>query len=126
MDRVTGIGGVFFKAKKPKALTEWYRKHLGLPVDAEGKVAFAWREVADPAGLGETVWSAFPQETRYFEPSAVSFMINYRVRDLDAVVEALRSEEVEVDPEIEEGEYGRFAWVMDPEGNRIELWEPPK
>ena len=125
MERVTGIGGVFFKAKQPKALTEWYRKHLGLPADAAGEVAFPWREEAEPGRLGKTIWSAFPRETRYFEPSDASFMINYRVRDLDALVASLRSEGIEV-AEIEEGEYGRFAWVMDPEGNRIELWEPPE
>jgi predicted enzyme related to lactoylglutathione lyase len=122
MERVTGLGGVFFKAKDPKALTEWYRAHLGVPGDG----IFQWREEADPQRIGKTVWSAFSQDTRYFEPSTAPFMINYRVRDLDAVLAALRSEGVVVDPKIEEGEYGRFAWIMDPEGNRIELWEPPR
>jgi len=77
-------------------------------------------------GIGKTVWSAFPRDTKYFEPSAAPFMINYRVRDLDRLLEALRREGVEVDRRIEEGENGRFAWAMDPEGNRIELWEPPE
>jgi predicted enzyme related to lactoylglutathione lyase len=125
MERVTGLGGVFFKSKDPRALTEWYRTHLGVPVEGDGSVVFRWREEADLQRVGWTVWSAFSQDTRYFEPSAAPFMINYRVRDLDALLAALRSEGVEVDPKIEEGEYGRFARIMDPEGNRIELWEPP-
>jgi predicted enzyme related to lactoylglutathione lyase len=125
MERVTGLGGVFFKAKDPRALTEWYRTHLGVPVDGDGYVVFRWREEAEPQRIGRTVWSAFSQDTRYFEPSAAPFMINYRVRDLDALLAALRREGIEVDPKVEEGEYGRFAWIMDPEGNRIELWEPP-
>ena len=126
MERVTGIGGVFFKANDPKALTDWYRRHLGVPVDAGGYVVFPWREEADPRRVGKTVWSAFSRDTKYFEPSAAPFMINYRVRDLDRLLEELRREGVEADPRIEEGEDGRFAWVMDPEGNRIELWEPPE
>jgi catechol 2,3-dioxygenase-like lactoylglutathione lyase family enzyme len=126
MERVTGIGGVFFKANNPKALTDWYRRHLGVPEDADGSVVFPWREEADRERPGKTVWSAFPRDTKYFEPSTAPFMINYRVRDLDRLLEELRREGVEVDPRIEEGEYGRFAWVMDPEGNRIELWEPPE
>jgi len=126
MERVTGIGGVFFKANNPKALTDWYRRHLGVPVDADGSVVFPWWEEADRERPGKTVWSAFPRDTKYFEPSTAPFMINYRVRDLDRLLEELRREGVEVDPRIEEGEYGRFAWVMDPEGNRIELWEPPE
>jgi catechol 2,3-dioxygenase-like lactoylglutathione lyase family enzyme len=126
MERVTGIGGVFFKADNPKALTDWYRRHIGVPVGADGHAFFPWREEADRERLGKTVWSAFPRDTKYFEPSAAPFMINYRVRDLDRLLEALRREGVEVDRRIEEGENGRFAWVMDPEGNRIELWEPPE
>jgi predicted enzyme related to lactoylglutathione lyase len=93
-------------------------------VDGAGHVVFQWREEAEPRRDGKTVWSAFPKDTRYFEPSPASFMINYRVRDLDALLAALRSEGVEVDPKVEEGEFGRFAWIMDPEGNRVELREP--
>jgi len=126
MERVTGIGGVFFKANDPKALTDWYRTHLCVPVDAGGSVVFPWREEENRERLGKTVWSAFSRDTKYFEPSAAPFMIDYRVRDLARLLEELRREGVEVDPRIEEGEYGRFGWVMDPEGNRIELWEPPE
>jgi predicted enzyme related to lactoylglutathione lyase len=93
---------------------------------ADGYVVFPWREEVDRERLGKTVWSVFSRDTKYFEPSASPFMINYRVRDLDWLLEELRREGVEVDPWIEEEEYGRFAWVMDPEGNRIELWESPK
>src|SRR5450759_2884538 len=113
MERVTGIGGVFFKANDPKALTDWYRTHLCVPVDAGGSVVFPWREEENRERLGKTVWSAFSRDTKYFEPSAAPFMIDYRVRDLARLLEELRREGVEVDPRIEEGEYGRFGWVMD-------------
>ena len=93
---------------------------------ATGQVAFQWREEAEPQRTARTVWSAFPRDTRYFEPSVAPFMINYRARDLDALLAALRREGIEVDPKVEEGEYGRFAWITDPEGNRVELWEPPE
>ncbi|HLN56910.1 MAG TPA: VOC family protein [Thermoanaerobaculia bacterium] len=125
MERVTGLGVVFFKAKDSGALTEWYRTHLGLPVVATAKSP-SWCEEAEPQRPARTVWSAFPRDTRYFEPSGAPFMINYRVRDLDALLAALRRVGIEVDPNVEEGEYGRFAWIMDPEGNRVELWEPPE
>lgn len=124
--RVTGIGGVFFKARDPAALKAWYHDHLGIvPTDWAGTV-FLWREMDDPARTGSTVWSPFPHDTAYFNPSAAPFMINYRVADLDRLLEALRREGVQVDDRIEQHEYGRFAWIMDPEGNRIELWEPPE
>ena len=125
MRRVTGIGGVFFKAKNPKEMGEWYAKHLGI-VPQEGAAVFRWRELDDPDSVGYTVWSAFDKDTKYFDPSKSPFMINYRVDDLDALLEQLRAEGVEVDDKVEEYEYGRFAWIMDPEGNRIELWEPSK
>src|SRR6478672_13627507 len=121
MERVTGIGGVFFKANDPKGLTEWYGKHLGVPMEADG--SFPWREEADPSRAGKTVWSAFARDTKYFDPSTASFMINYRVRDLHALLAELRREGVQVDPKVEEGEYGRFGWFVDPEGSRIALWE---
>ena len=124
-NRVTGIGGIFFKARNPEALARWYREHLGISI--EGMVAlFAWRSGKDGKRVGHTVWSIFPSDTSYFGEHAASFMINYRVKDLNAVMAALRKEGVTVDPKIEELEYGRFGWVVDPEGNRIELWEPPK
>ena len=126
MKRVTGIGGIFFKAKEPKKLSEWYGTHLGLKPDPEGAgVLLRWREFDDPEREGMTVWSVFKDDTKYFDPSRAPFMINYRVDDLDALLEALRAEGVEI-AKREDSDYGRFAWIMDPEGNRIELWEPPK
>jgi len=125
--RVTGIGGIFFKAKDQKKMSEWYEKHLGLKPDpGGGGVILSWRDLDNPEHIGMTVWSLFKQDTRYFDPSQAPFMINYRVDDLDALLETLREEGVEIDPKREDFEYGRFAWIMDPEGNRIELWEPPK
>ena len=125
MKRATGIGGIFFKAENAEKLRAWYAAHLGLPVESWGGFQFHWRQDDAPERRGHTVWSIFKGGTRYFDPSEKPFMINYRVEDLDAVLEALRSEGVAVDPKIEESEYGRFGWAMDPEGNRIELWEPP-
>ena len=127
MKRVTGIGGIFFKAKDQKKLSEWYDKHLGLSPDPSGGgVLLSWRELDDPERVGMTAWSVFKDDTKYFDPSRAPFMINYRVDDLDALLETLRAEGVEIDPKRENADYGRFAWIMDPEGNRIELWEPPK
>jgi predicted enzyme related to lactoylglutathione lyase len=125
MKRVTGIGGIFFKSNDPQRLRDWYREHLGIESEGDSGASFHWREADDPEQKGLTVWSAFPAETSYFDPSKAPFMINYRVADLDWLLQQLRAEGVEVDPRVEEYEYGRFAWVMDPEGNRIELWEPP-
>jgi predicted enzyme related to lactoylglutathione lyase len=124
MARVTGIGGIFFKAEDPTRLNAWYEKHLGLKHEPDGAVIFSWRHAEDTNRSGYTVWSLFPQDTKYFEPGRSTFMVNYRVDDLDGVLDALREEGVEIDPRREEHEYGRFAWIMDPEGNRIELWEP--
>ena len=125
MKRVTGIGGVFFKAKDPAALGEWYRTHLGLKVEDWGGVAFRWAE-DNPTGIGSTIWSPFKDETTYFAPSTSSFMINYRVDDLHALLAALRAEGCAVDDKVEESEFGKFGWVMDPEGNKVELWQPPE
>jgi predicted enzyme related to lactoylglutathione lyase len=125
MQRVTGIGGVFFKSKDPERLYVWYEKHLGLkrdPATGGSAVLFRWSEDSD----GVTVWSIMPDSTTYFAPSQAGFMINFRVADLDALLELLRQEGVEIDPKRENADYGRFAWIMDPDGNRIELWEPPK
>lgn len=120
MERVTGVGGIFFKASDPKALAEWYRVHLGIPVEA-GETHGALVS----AGAGEqTVWSTFPADTEYFAPSTRPFMVNYRVRDLDAMLEQLRAAGVPVDDRVEDYGYGRFGWATDPEGNRFELWEP--
>ena len=125
MKRVTGIGGVFFKAKDPKALAAWYKTHLGIPVEDWGGAAFPWKSPSNPDGVGTTVWSPFAADTNYFAPSTAPFMINYRVDDLQAVLAALRSEGVEVEDRVEESEYGKFGWVIDPEGNKLELWQPP-
>jgi catechol 2,3-dioxygenase-like lactoylglutathione lyase family enzyme len=124
MQRVTGIGGIFFKSKDPEKLGAWYEQHLGLKRDpgAGGAVVFPWKD--DRGGDGMTVWSIFPADTNYFRPSQASFMINFRVANLDALLELLRAEGVEIDPHREDYDYGRFAWIMDPDGNRIELWEP--
>jgi len=125
MERVTGIGGIFFKAKDPDKLREWYRQHLGIDSESWGGFAFQWNNDPRPDG-GNTVWSIFSDATKYFDPSQKPFMINFRVADLHALLAQLRAESVEVDPKTEESEFGKFGWVMDPEGNRIELWEPPK
>ena len=125
--RVTGIGGIFFKAKNTKKLREWYAKHLGLPLDpAWGGWQFEWRDAKNPRKKGATVWSAFEPDTTYFAPSKQPFMINYRVANLKSVLAALKREGVRVDPKTEESEFGKFGWAIDCEGNRLELWEPPK
>lgn len=125
MQRVRGIGGVFFKAKDPAALGTWYRENLGIPVEPWGGHGFTWSE-HDPKGDAITVWSPMPETTTYYEPSTKPFMINFRVDDLDAMLLQLREKGCEVDDKLEESEYGRFGWVMDPEGNRVELWQPPE
>jgi len=125
MKRVTGIGGIFFKSKDPKALSEWYRKHLGLNVEQWGGVAFQWVTAENPTGTGTTIWNPFKEDTTYFAPGK-SFMVNFRVDDLHALVAALREEGCAVDDKVDESEYGKFGWVQDPEGNRIELWQPPE
>ncbi|MGE5175118.1 MAG: VOC family protein [Hyphomicrobiales bacterium] len=126
MRRVTGIGGIFFKARDPKALAEWYRTHLGLSVEDWGGVAFRWAPPENPQGTGTTVWSPFKSDTTYFAPSQATFMINYRVADLHAVLAALRSEGCRVEEKVDESEFGKFGWVLDPEGNKLELWQPPE
>ena len=123
MKRVIGIGGVFIKAKDPEKLRAWYQKHLGLEPDAYGGVVFHCPDSEAERQTAQTAWSLFPSDTKYFDPSSAPFMINYRVENLAALVEALRSEGVDVE-RTEEHEYGKFGWLMDPEGNRIELWEP--
>ena len=125
MKRVTGIGGVFFKSDDPEKLYQWYEQHLGIRRE-HGFVSFHWREAEDPGKEGETVWAIFSRTSKKFDPSTAGHMMNYRVEDMDALLAALTEEGVSVDPHREDGEYGRFAWIMDPDGNRIELWEPPK
>jgi predicted enzyme related to lactoylglutathione lyase len=125
MKRVTGIGGIFFKAKQPDLLREWYRTHLGIDIQDWGGAPFQWRGPANPSGEGTTVWCVFEDTSTYFAPSKAAFMINYRVEDLHALLAALRSEGCQVDEKVEESELGKFGWVMDPEGNRVELWQAP-
>ncbi len=125
MKRVTGLGGIFFKAKDPTALYEWYRKHLGIESAADGSGAM-WRDTDHPETQVFNVFAIFPADTTYFAPSQSGFMINFRVENLDELLKALREEGVEVDPKVDEYDYGKFGWIMDPEGNRVELWEPPK
>jgi predicted enzyme related to lactoylglutathione lyase len=124
--RVTGLGGVFFKARDQKALAEWYRTHLGLPVEDGGYAVLKWREHDDPKRPGSTVWAVFEDSTDYFGSSAQRAMLNYRVADLDATLAALRREGVKVDDNVMADENGRFGWITDPEGNRVELWQPPE
>jgi predicted enzyme related to lactoylglutathione lyase len=126
MERVRGIGGVFFKANDPKALAAWYARHLGVPVEAYGGASFRWRECEQPGSEGMTSWSPLPADTSYFAPSKASFMINFRVENLERMLVQLRDAGVEVDAKIDDSEYGRFGWCIDPEGNRVELWEPPR
>jgi predicted enzyme related to lactoylglutathione lyase len=125
MKRVTGIGGIFFKAVDPEKLRAWYAKHLQLAIERWGGVAFKWRDQEDPKREGYTVWSPFENDTNYFEPSKKPFMINFRVENLDSVLQQLRAEGVTIDEKREESELGKFGWIMDPEGNRVELWQSP-
>lgn len=123
MKRVTGIGGIFFKSKDPKALGAWYRDHLGLDVTDWGGAIFEWG--GPGSEKGQTIWSAFKSDTTYLEPGTSSFMINFRVADLHALLDALKAEGCNVVDRTDESEHGKFGWVLDPEGNKVELWEPP-
>lgn len=126
MKRVTGIGGIFFKAKDAPSLQAWYKRHLGIDVQEWGGTAFTWSdEDGKPTG-GMTIWSVSAEDSEQFEPGQAPFMINYRVEDLHAVVAELKSEGCNVLEKIDESEFGKFAWVIDPEGNKVELWQPPE
>jgi predicted enzyme related to lactoylglutathione lyase len=125
MRRVTGIGGIFIKVKDPKAMYAWYEKHLGMKKESAFQaVPFKWKE-EETGHEGMTMWSLFEQASKYFDPSHSTVMINYRVADMDALLKAFESEGIKVLGRQDE-QYGRFAWIMDPEGNKIELWEAPK
>jgi catechol 2,3-dioxygenase-like lactoylglutathione lyase family enzyme len=127
MRRVIGLGGIFFRSSDPKKLYAWYDRHLGLKEHNVGAgVMFPWRRSEDPSSESFTSLAIFPPDTKYFGPTTAQFMLNYQVEDLDALLAALRDEGVTIDPKREDCEYGRFAWITDPEGNRIELWQPPK
>lgn len=123
--KVTGIGGIFFKSRDPAALAAWYRDRLGMDVQPWGGVAFQWREDPRSENSGYSVWSPFKHDTTYFEPGRKDFMMNLRVDDLDALLAKLRSAGEQVPARREDGEFGKFGYVLDPEGNLVELWEPP-
>jgi predicted enzyme related to lactoylglutathione lyase len=125
MERATGIGGVFFKARDPKALLEWYRSNLGLdPAPDFTGVVFRWGSEQSQKPAGTTTWAIFPADTTYLGAAEAQCMINYRVDDLDRMIKQLREAGVQVDDRVEDSEFGRFGWAIDPEGNRFELWQP--
>ncbi|MCM4152616.1 glyoxalase [Arenibacter sp. N53] len=120
-NRVTGLGGFFFKTKDPNGIKQWYNKHLGLNTDQYG-CTFWWK---DKEGEDcSTQWSPMKDDTKYFEPSKSNFMMNFRVENLVELLDVLREEGVTVVGEIEEYNYGKFGWILDPDGNKLELWEP--
>ena len=121
MKRVVGIGGVFMKARDPESLKTWYQVHLGIDIQEWGGAVFPWNK---PSGV--TAWSIFPNTSEYFSPSTAPFMVNYVVEDLHSVLAVLRAEGCDVDANVDESDFGKVGWVMDPEGNRIELWQPPE
>jgi len=123
MKRVTGIGGIFFKSKDPQALNAWYRDHLGLDVSEWGGAVFEWGGPDSAPGM--TLWTPFAADTDKMKPGTASFMVNFRVEDLLELLAALRSEGCTIVGEPEISDYGKFGWVLDPDGNKIELWEPP-
>ena len=125
MKRVTGIGGIFFHATDPVALQAWYKQHLGIDVQAWGGTAFSWADAAGNPTTGTTIWSIGAAGSDHFAPSKSSFMINYRVEHLAVVLQALRDEGCNVLEKTDDSEYGKFGWVIDPEGNKVELWQPP-
>jgi predicted enzyme related to lactoylglutathione lyase len=124
MARVTGIGGIFLKARDPKALTAWYVKHLNLTPADYGGINFLWSDEV-PAATGSTAWSLFPVDSTHFGSGPQTAMVNYRVDDLETLLVQLAKDGITIDPKREDhDDYGRFAWIVDPEGNRVELWEP--
>lgn len=124
MKKVTGIGGIFFKSKDPNQLRQWYTQNLGFEANAYGST-FQWRKSEDPDQTGLTVWNPFPENTAYFAPSTKEFMVNYIVENLEELVTQLKQDGVTILDEIAASEYGKFVHILDPEGNSIELWEPP-
>ncbi|MEP7128033.1 MAG: VOC family protein [Chitinophagales bacterium] len=124
MKRVTGIGGLFFQCEDVNQQKSWYEKHLGMQMNDWGGSIFMWRDIDDPEKKGSTSWSTFKKESTYFEPSNKPFMFNYRVENLEELLKVLKEEGVQIIGEMQVFEYGKFGWIMDPEGNKIELWEP--
>lgn len=125
MKRVTGIGGIFFKAKNAQAVRDWYKTHLGIDVQEWGGAAFSWAGEDGKPSTGSTIWSISAMDDAHYAPGTAPFMINYRVDDLDALLSALRDEGCNVLGDSQDSEYGKFGWVLDPEGNKVELWQPP-
>jgi predicted enzyme related to lactoylglutathione lyase len=125
MKRVTGIGGIFFHSPDPVALRAWYKAHLGIDVQDWGGTAFTWADSEGKPTAGTTIWNVGNATSNHFAPSTAPFMINYRVADLHGLVKVLRTEGCNVLDKIDDSEYGKFAWVIDPDGNKVELWEPP-
>ena len=122
MKRVIGIGGIFFKSKDVEKLKEWYGKHLGLDISPYG-TNFEWRDAEDPSKKGSTVWSPFKETTAYFAPSEKPFMINYRVENLEWLVEELKKEGITILDDVQDSDYGKFVHILDAENNKVELWE---
>ena len=123
MKKVTGIGGIFFKCKDPNKMKEWYKTHLGLDAGPYG-ASFEWRESEDSTKKGTTQWSPFAETTKYFDPSTKDFMVNYRVENLETLIEELKNEGVTILDKMETYDYGKFVHILDMEGNKVELWEP--
>lgn len=120
--RILGVGGVFFKSPDKERLCAWYREHLGIQADGP---TFPWLSRENPSREFCTVWSVFPADSTYLEPGTAPFMINYIVDDIEALLTKMSERGVRIDPKREDSDYGRFAWIYDPDGNKIELWEPP-
>lgn len=125
MEKIVGIGGVFFKSKDPKKLQEWYEDKLGIE-PREGYIFFRWPDIAREKPAGYTLWAPFPADTEYFKPSKAPYMINFVVSNLELYLAQIKKKGVDVEEKIEETPQGKFSWIMDPEGNRIEFWEPPE
>ena len=123
MKRVTGLGGIFFKSSDNKKLYDWYKRHLDIDA-ADWGGHFKWRDIEEDK-VCYTVWSIFKEDTKYLDPSTKGMMINYRVENLEKLLGILKEEGVEIVGEMEESEFGKFGWIMDPDGNKIELWQPP-
>ena len=125
MKRVTGIGGIFFKARDAEAMRAWYKTYLGIDVQPWGGAAFSWAGDDGAPTTGSTIWNIAAADSDDYAPGSAPFMINYRVADLDALLAALRAEGCNVLSKTDDSEYGKFGWVIDPEGNKVELWQPP-
>lgn len=125
MKRVTGIGGVFFKAKDATALRAWYKRHLGIDVQTWGGASFDWVDLDGKPTGGTTAWLIVPEDSKQFAPGSASFMVNYRVEDLSSLVAVLKTEGCNILDEISDSDFGKFVHILDPEGNKIELWQPP-